>query len=155
MSMCSGSLTKDRLDWEVTTCEVTTAFRMIPVPRIYSWDSDVSNHVGAEYMKKCPFSTVSDCLTSNLRAELGEWLIKAVQRDSVFSGVPLLADADTGRVIGLISFEAATIAPLWECAMIPRWLEDAVDPESSYEGRSHGVRSVLRAAFFLSTEVSD
>ncbi|KAG2043719.1 hypothetical protein BDR03DRAFT_850779, partial [Suillus americanus] len=63
-------------------------------------------------------------------------------------------DADTGQVTGLIGFKAATISPLWECAVIPRWSEDAVDPESSYDGRSSGVRSVLCAAFFSSTEVS-
>ncbi|KAG1900987.1 uncharacterized protein F5891DRAFT_951257 [Suillus fuscotomentosus] len=43
---------------------------------------------------------------------------------------------------GLIGFEAATITPIWECAVIPRWLPDTVDAESSYEGRPSKVRSV-------------
>ncbi|KAG1794092.1 uncharacterized protein HD556DRAFT_1237110 [Suillus plorans] len=49
---------------------------------------------------------------------------------------------------GLIGFEAATIIPLWECAVIPRWLSDTVDAQSSYEGRPSEVRSSLRASFF-------
>jgi len=58
-------------------------------------------------------------------------------------------------VTGFIDFEAATIAPLWECAVIPRWLQDADDPESSYEGGSGEIRSVLRAAFLSAMEESD
>jgi hypothetical protein len=43
----------------------------------------------------------------------------------------------SGRVIGFINFEAATIAPLWECSVIPQWLQDHPDdPESSHEGGS-------------------
>ena len=43
---------------------------------------------------------------------------------------------DSGRVTGVIDFEGATIAPLWECALLPRWLQDPGDPESTYEGGS-------------------
>ncbi|KAG1742547.1 hypothetical protein EDB19DRAFT_1827738 [Suillus lakei] len=39
---------------KVATCEVTAAFTMVPVSRIYSRDSDASNNVGEEYMKQ-PF----------------------------------------------------------------------------------------------------
>ncbi|KAG2153339.1 hypothetical protein DEU56DRAFT_480314 [Suillus clintonianus] len=54
----------------------------------------------------------------------------------------------SGRVVGLIDFEATIIAPQWECTVIPRWLQDADDPwpESRCEGRSSEVRSVLHAA---------
>ena len=39
--------------------------------------------------------------------------------------------------------------------MIPRWLEDAHDPEGSYEGGSSEERSVLRADFLSAMEGSD
>ncbi|KAF8962287.1 hypothetical protein BDZ97DRAFT_1120542 [Flammula alnicola] len=41
---------------------------------------------------------------------------------------------ESGRVTGFIDFEGATVAPLWECALLPRWLQDPDDPESTYEG---------------------
>ena len=51
------------------------------------------------------------------------------------------------RVTGIIDFEGTTIAPLWECALLPRWLIDPDDPESSYEGGSAESRHKLRARF--------
>lgn len=39
------------------------------------------------------------------------------------------------------------MAPLWECALLPRWLQDPDDPESSHEGGSAESRQVLRAKF--------
>ncbi|KAG1809108.1 uncharacterized protein BJ212DRAFT_616460 [Suillus subaureus] len=66
----------------------------------------------------------------------------------------IMIDTDSGRVTGFIDFEAATIAPVWECAVIPRWLQDADDPESSYEGGTSEERSVLRAAFLSVMEGS-
>ncbi|KAG2352776.1 hypothetical protein BDR07DRAFT_1212766, partial [Suillus spraguei] len=63
-------------------------------------------------------------------------------------------DVDSGRVTGFIDFEAATIAPLWECAVIPRWLQDAGDPESSYEGGTSEERNVLRTTFLSAMEGS-
>jgi hypothetical protein len=35
---------------KVATCKMIAAFTNIPVPRIYAWNSDASNPVGAEYM---------------------------------------------------------------------------------------------------------
>lgn len=155
-----------------------------------------------------PFSTVTEYLSSNLRAELdfisnhrsvvlselhecdptksaesqlelGERVMrKAIDLCSVYPGdtlVPanittprrpfslklddfrlsnVMIDTDSGRVTGFIDFEAATIAPLWECAVIPRWLQDADDPESSYEGGTSEERNVLRAAFLSAMEGS-
>ncbi len=48
---------------------------------------------------------------------------------------------------GIIDFEGTTIAPLWECALIPRWLQHPDDEESSYEGGSAESRQTLRALF--------
>ncbi|KIK34447.1 hypothetical protein CY34DRAFT_812905 [Suillus luteus UH-Slu-Lm8-n1] len=271
------------------------AFTNIPVPRIYAWNSDASNPVGAEYMildkvkgtpashnwgdlaeevkktvvsqvaryfleifslrfesagslylsplspqflvgpiistpfyraldgvvrvpdapiskninpNRGPFSTVTEYLSSNLREELefcsnhrsvvlselhecdptqlaesrlelGERVLrKAIELCSVYPGdmlIPanittpqkpfslklddfrlsnVMIDTDSGRVTGFIDFEAAAIAPLWECAVIPRWLQDADDPESSYEGGTSEQRNVLRAVFLSAMEES-
>jgi len=54
---------------------------------------------------------------------------------------------DSGRVTGIIDFEGATIAPLWQCALLPRWLQNPEDPESTYEGGSAESRQALRALF--------
>ena len=54
---------------------------------------------------------------------------------------------ESGRVTGIIDFEGTTIAPLWECALLPRWLQDPDDLESSYEGGSAEIRQTLRARF--------
>ncbi len=54
---------------------------------------------------------------------------------------------ESGQVMGLIDFEGATISPLWECARLPRWLQDPDDPESSYEGGPPESRQVLRECF--------
>jgi hypothetical protein len=54
---------------------------------------------------------------------------------------------DSGRVTGIIDFEGATIAPLWECALLPRWLQEPGDPESTYEGGPAEIRRTLRALF--------
>ena len=35
---------------KVATCKFLAAFTKVPVPRIYTWNSDPSNPVGAEYM---------------------------------------------------------------------------------------------------------
>ncbi|KAG2154085.1 hypothetical protein DEU56DRAFT_772851 [Suillus clintonianus] len=293
--VASPAFPKDKLESEVATCKMIAAFTNVPVPRIYAWNSDASNPVGAEYMildkvkgtpasqnwgdlseaikktvvtqiahylleicslrfesagslylsplsphfvvgpivstpfyraldgvvripnapvsqdvdsNRGPFSTVTEYLSSNLRAELdfisnnrsvvlselheydptqvaesrlelGERVMrKAIELCSVYPGdalVPanittprrpfslkfddfrlsnVMIDTDTGRVTGFIDFEAATIAPLWECAVIPRWLQDADDPESSFEGGTSGERKVLRAAFLSAMEGS-
>ncbi|KAG2131956.1 hypothetical protein BD769DRAFT_1354918 [Suillus cothurnatus] len=136
-------------------------------------DAPISNNVDPN---RGPFSTVTEYLSSNLRAELdfisnhrsvvlselqecdptqlaesrlelGERVMrKAIELCSI--------DTDSGRVTGFIDFEAATIAPLWDCAVIPRWLQDADDPESSYEGGTSEERGVLRAVFLSVMEGS-
>lgn len=57
----------------------------------------------------------------------------------------------SGQVTGLIDFEGATIAPLWECALLPRWLQDPEDPESSCEGGSAESKQILRELFLEKT----
>jgi hypothetical protein len=59
---------------------------------------------------------------------------------------------ESGRVTGIIDLEGATIAPLWECALLPRWLQDPDDPESTYEGGSAESRQTLRALFLEKVE---
>jgi hypothetical protein len=54
---------------------------------------------------------------------------------------------ESGHVAGIIDFEGATIAPLWECALLPRWLQDPDDPEGMYEGGSLACRQTLRTRF--------
>ncbi|KAG1763962.1 hypothetical protein EDD22DRAFT_473558 [Suillus occidentalis] len=293
--VASPAFPKDKLESEVATCKMIAAFTNIPVPRIYAWNSDASNPVGAEYMildkvkgtpashnwedlseevkktvvsqvaryfleifslrfesagslylsplspqflvgpiistpfyravdgvvrvpdapisknvnpNRGPFSTITEYLSSNLREELefcsnhrsvvlselrecdpaqlaesrlelGERVLrKAIELCSVYPGdmlIPaniitpqkpfslklddfrlsnVMIDTDSGRVTGFIDFEAATIAPLWECAVIPRWLQDADDPESSYEGGTSEQRNVLRAVFLSTMEES-
>jgi hypothetical protein len=55
---------------------------------------------------------------------------------------------ESGHVTGIIDFEGTTIAPLWESALLPRWLGDPDDPESTFEGGSSESRQTLRALFF-------
>ncbi|KAF8572963.1 hypothetical protein K439DRAFT_1564921, partial [Ramaria rubella] len=64
----------------------------------------------------------------------------------------IMTDENSGRVTGLIDFEGATTAPLWECAIIPRWLQEPDDPESSYEGGPTEARSALRAVFLTTVQ---
>ncbi|KAF8812755.1 hypothetical protein BYT27DRAFT_7086344 [Phlegmacium glaucopus] len=54
---------------------------------------------------------------------------------------------ESGNVTGIIDFEGATISPLWECALLPRWLQDLDDPEGMYEGGSLECRQTLRTRF--------
>lgn len=48
---------------------------------------------------------------------------------------------------GLIDFEGAAIAPLWECAVVPGWLLHPDDPEGRYEGGSPDDRRRLCETF--------
>jgi hypothetical protein len=61
---------------------------------------------------------------------------------------------ESGQVTGIIDFEGTTIAPLWECALLPRRLQDPDDPESKYEGGSAESRQTLRARFLEKLETS-
>ena len=49
---------------------------------------------------------------------------------------------------GLIDFEGTTVAPLWECAVVPGWLLDPDDLESWYEGGPPQDRRRLLDAFW-------
>jgi len=281
---------KDKLESEVATLKFLAANTHIPVPKVYAWNSDASNPVGAEYMimqkvpgfsasekwetlsvtvKKSvvshvadylmtifafrfdcagslylsahsetgiivgpivstpfyraldgviripdedaasyaelfrfrgPFSNTSDYLQSFVLAELhflshhrsialsefdgedeeaavirlkqGERVLqKALKLCSVYPGdiqiysqeatTPIkpfslrlddfrlsnIMIDESGQVTGIIDFEGATIAPLWECALLPRWLQDPDDPESTYEGGSAESRQTLRTLF--------
>ncbi|KAG2078693.1 hypothetical protein BDR04DRAFT_1147384 [Suillus decipiens] len=143
-----------------------------------------------------PFSTVTEYLSSNLRAELefisnhnsvvvselyecgpaqsaesrlelGERVMrKAIDLCSIYPGNALIPanlttpkkdhfldiNTDSGRVTGFIDFEAATIAPLWEYAVIPRWLQHTDDPESNYQGETSEERNILRTTFISAME---
>jgi hypothetical protein len=61
-------------------------------------------------------------------------------------------DEASGCVTGIIDFEGTTISPLWECALLPRWLQDPDDPESSFEGGSPKERCILRTVFLQHIE---
>ncbi|KAI6028995.1 kinase-like domain-containing protein [Pisolithus marmoratus] len=60
----------------------------------------------------------------------------------------IMIDESSGDVTGLIDFEGTTIAPLWECAVIPAWLQDPDDYEGGYEGGPAEDRGVLREIFW-------
>lgn len=64
----------------------------------------------------------------------------------------VIINTDSGRVTGFIDFEAATIAPLWEYAVIPRWLQHTDDPESNYQGETSEERNILRTTFISAME---
>lgn len=53
---------------------------------------------------------------------------------------------------GLIDFEGAMVAPIWECAVVPGWLQDPDDPEARYEGGSAVDRQRLREIFWKAME---
>ncbi|KAJ3784918.1 hypothetical protein GGU10DRAFT_270408, partial [Lentinula aff. detonsa] len=57
-------------------------------------------------------------------------------------------DENTGHITGLIDFEGATISPLWECAYIPRWLQDPEEWDGTHEGGTPSEKSSLRKVFF-------
>ncbi|KAF8825487.1 hypothetical protein HHX47_DHR6000057 [Lentinula edodes] len=59
----------------------------------------------------------------------------------------VMIDENTGHITGLIDFEGATIAPLWECAYMPRWLQDREEWDGSFEGGSSSEKASLRKVF--------
>ncbi|KAF8127591.1 phosphotransferase enzyme family-domain-containing protein [Boletus edulis] len=60
----------------------------------------------------------------------------------------IMIDDKSGVVTGLIDFEGTTVAPLWECAVVPGWLLDCDDPEGRYEGGSDEDRGRLLDVFW-------
>ncbi|KAI5992533.1 kinase-like domain-containing protein [Pisolithus albus] len=59
----------------------------------------------------------------------------------------IMIDEESGDVTSLIDFEGATIAPLWECAVFPPWIQDPEDQEGAYEGGPAEDREKLREIF--------
>ncbi|KAI6146761.1 hypothetical protein BKA82DRAFT_4155572 [Pisolithus tinctorius] len=59
----------------------------------------------------------------------------------------IMINEKSGDVTSLIDFEGATIAPLWECAVIPAWIQDPEDQEGGYEGGPAEDREKLREIF--------
>ncbi|KAJ3743723.1 hypothetical protein DFH05DRAFT_1497352 [Lentinula detonsa] len=60
----------------------------------------------------------------------------------------IMIDENTGHITGLIDFEGATISPLWECAYMPRWLQDPEEWDGTHEGGTPSEKSSLRKVFF-------
>ncbi|KAJ7098639.1 kinase-like domain-containing protein [Mycena belliarum] len=52
---------------------------------------------------------------------------------------------DDGHIQGFIDFEGATVAPLWDCASMPLWLQDPDEWDGTHEG---GSDERLRALFW-------
>jgi len=48
--VASPAFPKDKLESEVATIQYLAAHTRVPVPRVYSWNSDASNPAGVEYM---------------------------------------------------------------------------------------------------------
>ncbi|KAJ7879552.1 hypothetical protein B0H14DRAFT_1605136 [Mycena olivaceomarginata] len=67
----------------------------------------------------------------------------------------VMIDTATGHVTGLIDFEGATVAPLWDCAYMPRWLQDPDEWDATYEGGPAEDRKILRDLFLEKVEKHD
>ncbi|KAF7373377.1 Kinase-like protein [Mycena sanguinolenta] len=67
----------------------------------------------------------------------------------------IMIDKETGHVTGIIDFEGTTVAPLWECAYLPRWLQDPEEWDGTYEGGSAEEREVLRDLFLRKIQELD
>ncbi|KAJ3831856.1 hypothetical protein F5878DRAFT_45819 [Lentinula raphanica] len=67
----------------------------------------------------------------------------------------IMIDENTGHITGLIDFEGATVAPLWECAYMPRWLQDPDEWDGTYEGGTPTEKSSLRQLFFKKIDEID
>ncbi|KAK7055388.1 kinase-like protein [Favolaschia claudopus] len=67
----------------------------------------------------------------------------------------IMINKETGHVTGIIDFEGATVAPLWECAYIPRWLQDHNEWDGSYEGGSAEDKKILRELFLEKVQELD
>ncbi|KAJ6554017.1 hypothetical protein DFH09DRAFT_1318675 [Mycena vulgaris] len=72
-----------------------------------------------------------------------------------FSLSNIMIDETTGRITGLLDLEGATIAPLWECACLPRWLQPYDEWDAAYEGGSAEERAPLRALFLEKMQEKD
>jgi hypothetical protein len=60
---------------------------------------------------------------------------------------PFQIDEVTGNITGLIDCEGATVAPLWECASLPFWLQHDEEWDGGSEGGSAEEKAALRDIF--------
>ncbi|KAI6156163.1 hypothetical protein EDD17DRAFT_1627753, partial [Pisolithus thermaeus] len=60
----------------------------------------------------------------------------------------IMINEESGDVTSLIDFKGATIVPLWECTIIPTWLQDPNDQEGSYEWGPAEDREKLHKIFW-------
>ncbi|KAJ6476226.1 hypothetical protein C8R45DRAFT_1009263 [Mycena sanguinolenta] len=67
----------------------------------------------------------------------------------------VIIDKETGHVTGIIDLEGTTVAPLWECAYMPRWLQDPQEWGATYECGSAEDREVLRTLFLKKIQELD
>ncbi|KAF7326629.1 Kinase-like protein [Mycena venus] len=67
----------------------------------------------------------------------------------------MMIDRESGHITGVIDFEGATVAPLWECAYMPRWLQDPGEWDATHEGGSAEDRKILRNLFLKKIEKHD
>ncbi|KIM81102.1 hypothetical protein PILCRDRAFT_52520, partial [Piloderma croceum F 1598] len=56
-------------------------------------------------------------------------------------------DKQSGKIMALIDFEGTTVAPLWDCAVVPRWILPSKYEESSAIGLPEASRGALNAQF--------
>ncbi|KAJ3866308.1 hypothetical protein EV359DRAFT_36921 [Lentinula novae-zelandiae] len=59
----------------------------------------------------------------------------------------MMVSVYTGNITGLLDSEGATTAPLWECAYMPRSLQDYQEWDGTFEGGSSSEKSSLRKVF--------
>ncbi|KAM6498531.1 Protein kinase-like domain containing protein [Amanita muscaria] len=230
---------KDKLESEVATIRYLASHTSVPVPRVYSWNSDASNPAGIEYMimekvSGVPADSVLESLSGDalkrLVAELaayyyeifslrfeqagslyhsstpdkfsvgpivstpfyraldgsvriddaslherlrrGQQVLEILKElceiypgdTSVYEGATtpaqrfslrlddfrlsnVMIDKESGKVIAFIDFEGATIAPLWDCAMVPHWILPSYLEESSGFGLPKHAREALYMHF--------
>ncbi|KAJ7442127.1 hypothetical protein B0H11DRAFT_495506, partial [Mycena galericulata] len=67
----------------------------------------------------------------------------------------IMIDEETGHITALLDFEGATVAPLWECAYMPRWLQSFTEWDGSHEGGSPEEKETLRNVFLKAVAEKD
>ena len=56
-------------------------------------------------------------------------------------------DKQSGKITALIDLEGTTVAPLWDCAVVPRWILPSKYEESSTAGLPEDLREQMYALF--------
>lgn len=74
--------------------------------------------------------------------------------DTEFIGICQI-DETTGRVTGFIDLEGTTIAPLWNCALVPPWIQLPGDREACHAGGSVESRTALLSTFLDTVDSAD